>query len=91
MLDVAAEAEPLLDEAVALPLEPEPEPLPLEPLAVDDGPAEELEDAPAPDALAFCLPQTKDWQKVWPLRSLGWAAVHWPTHESHSREGRVWP
>jgi len=75
---VAAVAEPEVDEAV------------LE--AVDEPPTadEELE-APAPTALAFRLPQTNDWQKVWPARSFGWAAVHWPTHDSHSSDGSVSP
>ena len=51
---------------------------------------EELLPEPATNsAVAFLEPQTKDWQKVWPARSLGWAAVHWARHSSHSRLGRV--
>jgi len=75
---VADEAEPLLvDVDPALPLVLE---------------AEELEPEEPPPAVreAFLVPQMKDWQNVWPLRSLGWAAVHCPFHSSHSREGRVW-
>jgi hypothetical protein len=49
------------------------------------------EEAAAATAEAFFFPQTKDWQKVCPLRSLGCAAVHWPIQLSHSRDGRVCP
>jgi len=63
--DVAAVAEPPVDEAVVLP--------------VIDVPVDAELETPGPTALAFNMPQIKDWQKVWPARSLGWAAVHWPT------------
>jgi hypothetical protein len=78
---VAAVAEPAVDEAVELPVEP--------PVDVADDP--EVVDAPGPTALAFNLPQTKEWQKAWPLALLGVALTHWPTQESHSRDGKVWP
>lgn len=71
----------MVDEAEELPVE----------LPVDVEVAVEAVEAPAPEELAFWLPQTKDWQKVWPERSLGCAVVHWPTQASHSRDGRVSP
>jgi hypothetical protein len=52
---------------------------------------EEEDEAAAPTAEAFFMPHWKDWQKVWPLRSLGCAAVHWPIQLSHWRDGSVWP
>jgi hypothetical protein len=58
----------------------------------DEALAEEppLEDPlPRASAVAFLEPQMKDWQKVWPARSLGLAAVHWTRHSSHWSEGSV--
>ena len=72
-------AEPVVDGAVALPVEP-----PID--VVDVG--EEVE-PPEPTPLAFNLPQTKEWQKAWPVASFGCASTHWPTQDSHSRDGRV--
>jgi hypothetical protein len=65
-------------------LEPEPAAVLLAVLAA-------LEEEAALTAEAFFSPQAKDWQKVWPLRSLGCAAVHWPIQFWHSRDGSVWP
>jgi hypothetical protein len=56
---------------------------------VEEGDEPEPLLAPAPIAVAFFLPQVKDWQKFCPARSLGCNAVHWAFHSSHSREGRV--
>lgn len=39
--------------------------------AVAEPPAAEDVEMPAPIALAFSLPHTNDWQKVWPVRSFG--------------------
>jgi hypothetical protein len=58
---VAAVAEPAVDELVEPPVEP--------PVDVADD-TEEV-DAPGPKELAFNLPQTKEWQKAWPLASSG--------------------
>jgi len=77
----AAVVEPVVDATVELLVEP--------PVDVADDP-EELVEAPAPTALAFNLPQIKEWQKSWPFASSGWAATHWPTQASHSSDGRVW-
>lgn len=60
MEDEAAVAEPVVDADVVLPVEP--------PVDVADVPEVE---APGPWALAFNLPQTKEWQKAWPVASLG--------------------
>jgi len=53
-----------------------------EPVAVLDAVVEDaaLADAEAARAEAFFFPHTKDWQKVWPARSLGCAAVHSAFH-----------
>lgn len=45
-----------------------------EPLEVAEAVAweeEALADEVEPRAVAFFVPQTKDWQKVWPAKSLG--------------------
>ncbi len=76
-----AVAEPVVDGAEALLVEP--------PIDVADV-GEEVEEPP-PTPLAFNLPQAKEWQKAWPVASFGWASMHWPTQDSHSRDGRVSP
>src|ERR1700761_4084806 len=52
---------------------------------------EEVVVAPAPSAEAFFEPQTNEWQKLRPGKSLGCAFTHCVNHSSHSSEGRVWP